>query len=307
MQRIDALPSEAGLRLDVWLERRLPDLSRSRIQSLLRAGHITVDGGSAKPHKKVRAGMRADLKVPDPVPVAVRPQNLPLEVLFEDADVIVINKAAGMVVHPAAGHADGTLVNALLFHCRDLTGVGGELRPGIVHRLDRDTSGVMVAAKNDLALRNLQQQFKASRVEKEYVALVRGAPPRQEGRIETLIGRNRLDRKKMSANVRTGRTAVSQYKVEAAFAGVSLLRVRIETGRTHQIRVHMAHLGCPVIGDPQYGGRRSSAPVWAERQMLHAQTLSFLHPRTGRRLRFHADLPQDMRELVTRLRLPVMR
>ena len=301
MQQIEAHAAEAGVRLDVWLERRLPDLSRSRIQSLLRAGHITVDGKPAKPHRKVQAGMRAEIEVPAPSPVAVLPQDIALDVLFEDADVIVINKAAGMVVHPSAGHADGTLVNALLFHCRDLAGVGGELRPGIVHRLDRDTSGVMVAAKTDQALQNLQKQFKVGRVEKEYLALVRGALPRPEGRIETLIGRSRQDRKKMAANVTAGRTAISRYKVEAAYAGVSLVRVNIETGRTHQIRVHMAHIGCPVIGDPQYGGRRAAAPVWAARQMLHAEQLSFLHPRTGRRLRFRADLPPDMRELVSRL------
>jgi 23S rRNA pseudouridine1911/1915/1917 synthase len=300
MQRLEAHAQEAGLRLDVWLESRLPGLSRSRIQALLRAGHITVDGKSAKPHRKVRAGLCADVDEPAPVPVAALPQDLPIEILYEDAEVIVINKAAGMVVHPAAGHADGTLVNALLFHCHDLAGVGGELRPGIVHRLDRDTSGVMVVAKTGAALHNLQKQFKAGRVEKEYVALVRGAPPHPEGRIETLIGRSRQDRKKMAVQA-AGRTAVSLYKVEASWAGASRVRVRIETGRTHQIRVHMAHIGCPVIGDPQYGGRRSTAPVWAQRQMLHAEKLSFLHPRTGRRLRFQSGLPEDMQDLITRL------
>jgi 23S rRNA pseudouridine1911/1915/1917 synthase len=301
MQRFEVQTPDAGTRLDVWLERRLPDLSRSRIQSLLHAGHITVDGKTAKPHRKVRAGMYAAVEVPAPVPVTARPQDLPLVILYEDADVIVVDKAAGMVVHPAAGHADGTLVNALLFHCRDLAGVNGELRPGIVHRLDRDTSGVLVAAKTGQALQNLQKQFKAGRVEKEYVALVRGAPPHPEGRIETLIGRSRQDRKKMAVQMTTGRKAISHYKVEATCAGVSRVRVRIETGRTHQIRVHMAHIGCPVIGDPQYGGRRSAAPVWAARQMLHAESLSFLHPRTGRRLRFHADPPEDMRALISRM------
>jgi 23S rRNA pseudouridine1911/1915/1917 synthase len=303
MHEISATAEDSGLRVDVWLERRLPDLSRSRIQTLLRDGHITVDGAPPKAHRKVRAGMVARISIPEPVPVDTVAEDLPLDVVYEDDSVIVINKAAGMVVHPAAGHEAGTLVNALLFHCDGLAGVGGELRPGIVHRLDRNTSGLLVAAKNETALRHLQEQFKDGRVHKEYAVIVRGIPRPPRGRIETQIGRSRTDRKKMSADPASGgRTAISHYEVEEVFAGTSLLRVRIETGRTHQIRVHMSHLGHPVIGDPQYGGRRAAAPVWADRQMLHARRLSFLHPRTGERLSFETSLPADMANLIERLR-----
>ena len=303
MQRIEATAAERGLRLDLWLESRLSGLSRSRIQALIRGGHITVDGKRAKPNLRVREAMVAAVEVPPPVPAEALPENLPLDVVYEDKDLIVINKAAGMVVHPAAGHLGGTLVNALLFHCRDLAGVGGEVRPGIVHRLDRDTSGLLVAAKNEAALRGLQVQFKEGAVAKEYAAIVRGVPRPAAGRLETLIGRSRADRKKMSTRpASAGRVAVTNYRVEEAFGGAALVHLRIETGRTHQIRVHMAHLGHPVIGDPQYGGRRGASPVWAERQMLHARALSFVHPRTGGRLSFNVPLPPDMRSLLDRLR-----
>jgi 23S rRNA pseudouridine1911/1915/1917 synthase len=289
------------LRVDVWLEQRLEGLSRARIQALIRQGHITLDGASVKPHRKVREGQVAQVSVPPLEPAPVAPEPLPLCVLFEDADIIVVDKAAGMVVHPAVGHSSGTLVNALLHHCGDLTGVGGERRPGIVHRLDRDTSGVLVAAKNEAALHALQAQFRGGRVLKEYLALVRGRPRLPNGRIETLIGRSRQDRKKMSTRPATrGRKAVTCYRVEEEFGAAALLRVQILTGRTHQIRVHMAHLGCPVLGDRQYGRPRGSH--LAPRQMLHAETLALDHPRTGRRLTFRAALPADFREVLDGLR-----
>jgi 23S rRNA pseudouridine1911/1915/1917 synthase len=207
----------------------------------------------------------------------------------------VINKPAGLVVHPAAGHPSGTLVNALLRHCPGLSGVGGVLRPGIVHRLDRDTSGAIVVAKSDRAMASLVRQFREGRVEKEYRAIVAGRPPRTSGRIETLIGRSGRDRKKMSAQPPRGRRAVTRYELLEPLAGLSLLRVVIETGRTHQIRVHLAHAGCPVLGDRQYGPRRAARREHTPaRQMLHAHRLAFDHPATGQRVRFEAPLPDDM-------------
>jgi 23S rRNA pseudouridine1911/1915/1917 synthase len=300
--QITATSEERGLRCDVWLERCLPDLSRSRIQALIKAGHVTVRSQPVKPHAKVLAGMVATVEIPPPVPASVQGEDIPLDILHEDADVIVVNKPPGLVVHPAAGHAAGTLVNALLYHCHDLAGVGGETRPGIVHRLDRDTSGVMVVAKSDQALNSLTTQFSHGKVLKEYLALVRGLPAPTVGTVETLIGRSRHDRKKMSATPAAGRAAVTHYRLMEAFPGVSLLRVRIETGRTHQIRVHMAHIGHPVIGDPQYGGRRTAAAVWADRQMLHAERLVFTHPRSGATMEFRAPLPPDMTQLLAQLR-----
>jgi len=281
------------LRLDVWLERRLPGLSRARVQALIRTGCVRLAGGRLKAHARVRDGLTAEVELPAPGPAAPAPANLPLAILYEDADIVVVNKPPGLVVHPAAGHASGTLVNALLFHCRDLAGIGGELRPGIVHRLDKDTSGALVVAKNEAALAGLVRQFAAGTVGKEYEALVHGVPARREGRIETLIGRSRHDRKKMSARPAKGRRAVTRYRVEATYGAASRLRIWIETGRTHQIRVHLAHLGHPVLGDRQYGRRAADAPVPAPRQMLHAARLSFAHPRTGARLALSAPRPAD--------------
>jgi 23S rRNA pseudouridine1911/1915/1917 synthase len=244
--------------------------------------------------------------MPPPEPVALVPQNIPLNVLFEDADIIVINKPPDLVVHPAAGHATGTLVNALLHHCGDLAGIGGELRPGIVHRLDKDTSGALVVAKTERALRGLVQQFKEGLVQKEYLALVWGCVEPRTGHIETLIGRSAHNRKKMSAQPETGRRALTDYEVLEQFTTAAVLRVRIHTGRTHQIRVHLAHLGHAVIGDVVYGrARRDALPAPAPdaasgpalRQMLHAHQLAFAHPRTGLPLAFTAPVPEDFRTL----------
>ena len=298
------VPSEAaGQRLDVWLSAQLPELSRARVQALIRSGHITADGRHVKPHHKLAAQAELAVAIPAPAPVALTPEALPLDVLYEDADIIVVNKPAGLVVHPAAGHASGTLVNALLAHCGDLAGIGGELRPGIVHRLDRDTSGAMVVAKHDAAMQHLVAQFKQRRVQKEYMAVVWGVPRARKGRAETLIGRSPHDRKKMSARPATGRPAVTTYEVTEVFPLAAALRVKIETGRTHQIRVHLAYLGHPVVGDTQYGRRRQSPwPIEVHRQMLHAERLAFVHPRRHQPVAFVAPLPQDMRELLDVLR-----
>jgi 23S rRNA pseudouridine1911/1915/1917 synthase len=302
---------DKGLRLDVFLARRIGNMSRARIQGLIKNGHVTVEGKTARASLRVSAGVNIELRVPDPVRIDLIPQDIPLSIIHEDSDILVVNKPAGLVVHPAAGHQDGTLVNAVLNRCRDLCGIGGELRPGIVHRLDKDTSGAMVVAKNQKAMECLADQFKAGRVEKEYLAIVRGTPCGKEGKIDTFIARSKVDRKKMSAHPAKGKHAVTFYSVVEVFAsGYSLLRVRIETGRTHQIRVHMAHIGHPVAGDRQYGGRSMgllrAGPLTGgfapERQMLHAEKLSFTHPMTGKVCRFYAPLPGDMRDAVNILR-----
>lgn len=279
-------------RMDVWLSGQLPRFSRARIQDLIKEGLVTVNGAVRKPHALLRPGDQVRVRIPPPVALDVCPQAIALDVLYEDADLIVINKPAGLVVHPAPGHPDGTLVNALLHHCRDLQGIGGELRPGIVHRLDKDTSGVLVAAKQEFTHQALVQQFKLRQVHKQYVAIVRGTLAPRAGTVETLLGRHRSDRKKMSARPLRGRPAVTHYETVKAGAEASLLRIRIETGRTHQIRVHMAFLGHPVLGDRQYGGARAVFPG-IDRQMLHAERIQFTHPRTGQPLTLAAPWPPD--------------
>lgn len=297
-------PGDAGERLDAWLARTVPEHSRARWQQLIRAGGVRVNGVARKPNHRLAAGDRVEFDAPPPpAPIALTPEAIPLSVLYEDADVLVINKPPGLVVHPAVGHERGTLVNALLHHCADLDGIGGEQRPGIVHRLDQDTSGVMVVAKNETAMRRVGNQFRNREVRKEYQALVWGCPEPPQGRIETRIGRSSGNRKKMSARAPGGRPAVTHYRTVEDYGPVSLLAVRIETGRTHQIRVHMAYIGHPVVGDAMYGrGRRDPLPAPAERQMLHAATLAFTHPTTGDRLEFVAPLPDDMRRLIAALR-----
>ena len=289
-------------RLDQALAAARPDLSRSRWQDLIKSGRVRVNGEIRKPRDPVRDGNTIEYDIPPPVPAEPVAEDLPLNILYEDDQVLVLNKPPGLVVHPAPGHARGTLVNALLHHCADLAGIGGELRPGIVHRLDRDTSGVMVVAKTDRAMQSLAAQFKGREVRKQYLALAWGRPIPATGVIETLVGRHPHHRKKMSARPRSGRPAVTRYETVSAFETASLLRVRIETGRTHQIRVHLAHLGHPVVGDAQYGRARTvpgyTGPL---RQMLHAEQLSFRHPVTGDTLEFQAPLPADMRSVLRAL------
>jgi 23S rRNA pseudouridine1911/1915/1917 synthase len=292
----------AGQRLDVVLARLEPTLSRAQVQRLIEQGEITVAGGVAKPAHKLRAGELIEGRVPEPVPACLEPQAIPLAILYEDADLVVIDKPAGMVVHPAAGHAHGTLVNALLHHCRDLSGVGGELRPGIVHRLDKDTSGVLVAAKHDRAHRALSVQWKQHSIDREYLAFVRGSPRAETGTVDAPIGRHPTDRKRMSTRARVGRSAVTHWRVEERLRDATLLRVRLETGRTHQIRVHMASIALPLLGDRVYGGGRALQPALAiARQALHATVLGFAHPTTGERVRFESPLPGDLLDLLEAL------
>jgi 23S rRNA pseudouridine1911/1915/1917 synthase len=293
----------AGQRLDAALARLEPSLSRAQVRRLVEQGAITVSGEVVKPAHRLRAGERIAGAVPEARPTALEPEALPLAILFQDADVIVIDKPPGLVVHPAPGHGGGTLVNALLHHCRDLSGIGGELRPGIVHRLDKDTSGVLIVAKNDAAHRSLAAQFKAHSVLREYLAIVRGAPRAASGTVEAAIGRHPTDRKRMSTRTKRGRAAVTHYSVEERLRGASLLRVRLETGRTHQVRVHLASIGLAVLGDPVYGGAQAlGAELGLTRQALHAAVLGFTHPTSGERLRFESPLPADMARALEALR-----
>ncbi len=294
---------QAGLRLDIWLARRLPEMSRSRIQQLIRAGLITVNVQAAKDSRKIKTGERVEVNVPPARTVALKAEEIPLNILFEDESLLVIDKPSGMVVHPARGHNSGTLVNAVLHHCPRLGGIGGELRPGIVHRLDRDTSGVIIVAKTGAALTSLAGQFKRREIHKEYLAVVCGvlSPPR--GAVRTMIGRHATDRKKMTVLSGKGRLSVTRYETIETFGKFSLVRLSPETGRMHQIRVHLAYLRHPVLGDAKYGGSPAvGLPVEIGRQMLHAGKISFLHPVTGETMEFNAPLPEDMTKLLDYLR-----
>lgn len=304
--RYQVAKEDAGMRVDAWLRNRLPEVSRSRWKALLKSGDVRVDGADCKPSQTLRGGERIAIDIPPPEASELIAEDIPLDIIYEDADLIVVDKPAGLVVHPAAGHRSGTLVNALLHHCGDLKGIGGELRPGIVHRLDKDTSGALVAAKTEQAMTGLSEQFKMRRTEKEYAAIVWGVPDPGRGTIETEIGRSRHDRKRMSVATARGRRAVTHYEVIESFGSAALLRIGIETGRTHQIRVHMAHIRHPVVGDRNYGGkldRQSGLPV--ARQMLHARRLAFTHPIGGQPIEAVAPLPDDMEALISLLRVGV--
>ncbi len=299
-------------RLDLFLQEKVAGCSRSRLQALIRGGEVLVDGRRRKASYLLRRGERVSLVIPPPVaPPALVPENLPLRILYEDQHLVVIDKQAGMVVHPAAGNWDGTLANALLYHCRNLQGIGGELRPGIVHRLDRDTSGVLVVAKNEPALVHLAAQFQEHSITREYLALVYGLPRPAVGTYTSFLGRHPRERKKMASRRRGGRRAVTHYRVEKIFSPASWVRVRLETGRTHQIRVHFSEAGHPLVGDPVYG-KKGLARRYAgkepylflqqfPRQALHAEVLGFVHPASGAYLEFRAPLPADLDELLARL------
>ncbi|MBI5495813.1 MAG: RluA family pseudouridine synthase [Deltaproteobacteria bacterium] len=293
-------PAAPAARLDRFLADALPALSRARIQSLMEAGRVLVDGQPARASQKARGGQRVEVREPRPLPVALLPQDLPLSILYQDADIVVVDKAAGRVVHPALGNPDGTLVNALLFHVKDLGGISGELRPGIVHRLDRDTSGVLVVAKHDAALVALQRQFKDRTTEKRYLALVRGVPAPSAGTWCTPFGRHPVQRQKFTA--RAGdRQAVTDWRTLATGSGgISAVELVLHTGRTHQVRVHLSEHGLPILGDDVYGGR---AAELAPRQMLHAALLCLDQPVRCGRMRFVAPLPADLEDTAQRFGL----
>jgi 23S rRNA pseudouridine1911/1915/1917 synthase len=306
-----SLPDAArGARLDRALADALPELSRSRIQQLLAEGRVSVDGEPGRAAARLRGGESVRVTVPAAVSATPEAEAIPLTVLHEDPDLLVVDKPAGLVVHPGAGHARGTLVNALLHHVKDLTGVGGELRPGIVHRLDKETSGCLVVAKNETALAALQRSFQAREVEKTYLALVHGHP-RASGRLETLHGRHPRDRKRFTARVARGKPAVTGWTVRTVLHHAALLEVRLETGRTHQIRVHLSELGHPLLGDALYGGARKGDARVKEvaarlgRQGLHAWKLGFPHPRDGRWIRAEAPVPVDLAQAVASLEDPL--
>ena len=294
------VPAEvAGDRLDAWLNTQMADLSRSRLQGLIKAGRVRVNDTTVKPNYSVREGDTIVINIPEPVAIELEAEDIPLAILYEDTDVIVINKAPDMVIHPAPGTRSGTLVNALLHHCEDLRGIGGELRPGIVHRLDKDTSGVIIVAKNEPALNHLANQFRDRTTQKQYLAIVHGQPRPESGTIEAPIGRHPVHRKKMSVREDDGRYALSHYQTVEKFPQHSLLQVEIKTGRTHQIRVHLAHLGHPILGDAVYGKKGGDL---ASRQMLHAYQLEIAHPHTNERMNFVADPPPDMQKVLRQLR-----
>jgi len=282
------------------------------VQRLLEQGNILVDGQPARASVKLKGGERVDVVIPKPQPAEPQAEAIPLEVLYEDHDLIVVNKKAGMVVHPGAGNSSGTLVNALLGHCSDLSGIGGELRPGIVHRLDKDTSGVLVAAKNNFAHQALSAQFAAHSIKRAYEALVYGSPKEDNGKIEGVIGRHPTERVRLSGKARSGKHAVTRWRVRERYTGITLLELRLETGRTHQIRVHLSEAGFPLLGDQLYldGGRLNNIKdpqlrkliAMLGRQALHARTLGFIHPASNEYMEFTTGMPEDMAAVAEYLR-----
>ena len=298
--RIQIQAEESGERIDALLARMLPALSRSRIQKCLEAGAVLLEGRPAKKNARVRAGDWVELELPETEALPILPQALPLDVVYEDADLIVVNKARGMVVHPAPGHPDGTLVNALLWHCADsLSGVGGVTRPGIVHRIDKDTSGLLVAAKNDFAHLALSAQLSDHSLYREYEALACGSFRDDSGTVDRPIGRHPVDRKKMAVTEKNSRTAVTHWEVLERYRGYTLLRCCLETGRTHQIRVHLASLGHPLLGDGLYGAKCPDKGLVG--QCLHARRLTLTHPRSGELLRFEAPRPPYFEEVLGKM------
>ncbi len=288
-------------RLDLYLIKKGLSIARSQIQRLISEEQILLNGEPVRASYKVKKGDRIDITIPPPTPLELIPEDIPLDILFEDSALLVLNKAAGMVVHPAPGHYEGTMVHALLHHCHDLTGIGGRERPGIVHRLDKETSGVMVIAKTDEAHRFLSKQFKDHSIDRLYLALVCGKV-KKAGKINLAIGRDRIHRKKISARTSSPREAETHYMIKARFKPATLLEVSPQTGRTHQIRVHMAHIGHPIIGDKEYGGKmEKSLGLSADRHMLHAAMLGFVHPSTKERLSFTTPPPPDMAVILERL------
>ena len=291
---------ESGERIDALLARTLPSLSRSQVQKLLEQGMVTLNGRELKKNFRCSAGECYELLLPEPDDLPLIPQNIPLDVVYEDGDLIVINKPRGLVVHPAPGHPDGTLVNTLLYHCGDsLSGIGGQRRPGIVHRIDKDTSGLLIAAKNDFAHQGLSAQLADHSLCREYEALVRGNFKQDSGTIDKPIGRHPIDRKRMAVTDKNSKPAVTHWQLLASYRGYSHILCRLETGRTHQIRVHMASIGHPLLGDFTYGA--PSPEKGLEGQCLHARRLRFVHPRTGEHVLLETELPAYFTDVLARL------
>jgi 23S rRNA pseudouridine1911/1915/1917 synthase len=305
-RRFVVAAAAAGQRLDVFLSQEIADVSRSQLARQIGQAAVTVNGAAGVPSRKLHAG---DVIVWEPPPVVateIGAEAIALTIVYEAQWLVVVDKPAGLVVHPAPGHEAGTLVNALLAHCKDLRGIGGELRPGIVHRIDKDTSGLLVVAKDDATMNALGAAFKAHTIERVYEALVAGAPPGASGRIDTFYGRDPRERKKFSSRVRSGKRAITNWRLTEKFPGAARMEARLETGRTHQVRVHLAALGCPLLGDKVYGRPPRDLAVRAiadalGRQALHARLLGFVHPATGKQMTFSSELPPDMRTALAAL------
>lgn len=292
---------QAGERIDKFLTESCPDFSRSFLQKLLKSGLVDVNGKAVKSSYRLSAGESVSFEVPEAVEAEIKAENIPLDILYEDEDLILINKPKGMVVHPAAGHYEGTLVNGLMYHCKDqLSGINGVMRPGIVHRIDMDTTGVLVVCKNDFSHNSIAEQLKVHSITRKYYAIVYGNIKEDEGTVHAPIGRHPTDRKKMSINSKNGRDAITHYRVLERFGQYTYIECQLETGRTHQIRVHMTSLGHPLLGDEVYGP--SKQPFHLQGQTLHAGVLGFIHPRTGNYMEFQAPLPEYFEELLRKLR-----
>ena len=299
-QIVEVTTEDVGKRLDKLLSERMPELTRSAIQNLIQDGHVTLAGAPLKKNAKVCAGNEIWIEMPELKQAEIIPENIPLDIIYEDDDIVVVNKPRGMVVHPAPGNWSGTLVNALMYHCGDsLSGINGEIRPGIVHRIDKDTSGLLVVAKNDHAHQSLAEQIKEHSARRQYYAVVYGSPREDKGIINAPIARHRIDRKKMAV-CEGGREAITHYEVLEHYRGFTYMTFLLETGRTHQIRVHMAHIGHPIIGDPLYGPAKDKWKL--EGQCLHAGRLSLTHPTTGERMTFEAPLPEYFTTVLQKLR-----
>ncbi|UFJ41961.1 RluA family pseudouridine synthase [Brevibacillus humidisoli] len=284
-----------GERIDKFITGQQEDWSRSQVQAWIKEGRVTVNGDTVKSNYKVAEDDEVTLRVPPPRELAIEPEAIPLHIAYEDSDVIVVNKPRGLVVHPAPGHYSGTLVNGLLYHCKDLSGINGVLRPGIVHRIDKDTSGLLMAAKNDKAHLSLAEQLKEHTVNRKYVAVVHGVIPHEMGTIDAPIGRDPKNRQQMAVVFENSKSAVTHFVVQHRFKQHTLVELKLETGRTHQIRVHMKYIGYPLVGDPKYGPK---SDLDFPGQALHAATLGFRHPRSGEYLEFEAPLPDDMKKLI---------
>ncbi|MEH7400720.1 MULTISPECIES: RluA family pseudouridine synthase [Bacillaceae] len=286
-------------RIDTFIATQNDEWSRSQVQTWLKEDFVLVNGEKIKRNYKVKQGDEISVSVPDPKPLEVIAENIPLDVYYEDADVIVVNKPRGMVVHPALGHETGTLVNALMYHCKDLSGINGVLRPGIVHRIDKDTSGLLMVAKNDVAHEKLAEQLRQKTSVRKYIAIVHGVIPHEEGTIDAPIGRDKSDRQSMTVTEENSKEAVTHFRVLERFDEFTLVECQLETGRTHQIRVHMKYIGYPLAGDPKYGPRKT---IDIDGQALHAAVLGFNHPRTNEYLEFSSPIPEVLENIIEQLR-----
>ena len=299
---IQASEEHSGIRIDRFLSEQLPEHSRSYIQKLIKDGQVSIEGKTVKSNYKITGSEEIALLIPDQVIPDILPEDIPLDILYEDQDLIVINKPKGMVVHPAAGHYSGTLVNALMYHCKDdLSGINGVMRPGIVHRIDRNTTGSLLVCKNDFAHNAIAEQLKVHSITRRYRAIVHGNLKNDQGTVDAPIGRHPIDRKKMAIEPRNGRDAITHYRVLERFGNYTYIECQLETGRTHQIRVHMSSIHHPIVGDDVYGPAKCPFSG-LQGQTLHAQVLGFIHPRTGKYMEFSAPLPEYFENLLTKLR-----